>query len=117
MNDSPKKQKNIYAARQCICIHLLHYNKISPSNIEELKEKWRILWHKVNKTKIHVVDLCMWLLSTDIVYLLYKSKNISIQMLKDVGMAVPKIRETSASIYVCSKTIMYMYICNPHYTS
>ena len=41
------------------------------------------------------------------------SKNISIKMLKDVGMTVPKSRETSAicsntgdegSIFICSKT-------------
>ena len=37
---------------------------------------------------------------------MYKgSKNISIKMLKDVGMTVPKSRETSAVIlYICSKT-------------
>ena len=41
------------------------------------------------------------------------SKNVSIKMLKDVGMTVPKSRETSAicsntgdegSIFICSKT-------------
>ena len=31
------------------------------------------------------------------------SKNISIKMLKDVGITVPKSRETSA-IYICSNT-------------
>ena len=31
------------------------------------------------------------------------SKNISIKMLKDVGMTVPKSRETSA-VYMCSNT-------------
>ena len=30
-------------------------------------------------------------------------KNISIKMLKDVGMTVPKSRETSA-VYICSNT-------------
>ena len=32
-----------------------------------------------------------------------ESKNISIKMLKDVEMTVPKSRETSA-VYICSKT-------------
>ena len=31
------------------------------------------------------------------------SKNISIKMLKDVGMTVPKSRETSV-VYICSNT-------------
>ena len=35
--------------------------------------------------------------------MIQESKNISIKMLKDVGMTVPKIRETSA-VYICSNT-------------
>ena len=39
------------------------------------------------------------------------SKNISIKMLKDVGMTVPKSRETSV-VYICSNTgneRLYLY--------
>ena len=36
-------------------------------------------------------------------YTVQASKNISIKMLKDVGMTVPKSRETSA-VYICSNT-------------
>ena len=50
-----------------------------------------------------------------------ESKNISTKMLKDVGMTVPKSRETSAicsntggegSIFICSKTGWGQYICS-----
>ena len=34
---------------------------------------------------------------------MYKGVNISIKMLKDVGMTVPKSRETSV-VYICSNT-------------
>ena len=41
------------------------------------------------------------------------SKNISIKMLKDVGMTVPKSRETSV-VYICSNTGNEgtIFICN-----
>ena len=41
------------------------------------------------------------------------SKNISIKMLKDVGITVPKSRETSA-VYICSNTLDEgsIFICN-----
>ena len=38
------------------------------------------------------------------------SKNISIKMLKDVGMIVPKSRETSSSIYAARQEMRAVYM-------